>query len=166
MPNGLDTENRSMARVVPPSSRQDAVAVRIFFLAAKRLSSCPPLAPSSFPAAAVVVVLPVTVDTVKLVCPCSIDLLMVRRRAVPHLQTDRSTTTHMHMKATQATLVAVCECLAADRMVPAKAPMHTTNRVACCPSGRSSALDIAMISGVCCFSRGSFLEEVRTRVQV
>lgn len=85
---------------------------------------------------------------------------MVRNRDVPHLQTARSTTTHIHMKATQATLVAVSGRPAAERMVPATAPMHPKQRVAYHPAGRSSTFDIATISGVSCVRRGSFLRNV------
>lgn len=159
MPNGLDTENRSMTTVPAPSTRQTDVAITIFFLAAKRSSSRPPLSWISFPAAVIFLVL-VADELFR-----SIDLSMVRSRDRPHLKTASRTITHIHTKATQATSVAVCECLAADRIVPTKAPMHTTQRVACCPTGRSSAFDTAMISGVSCTSRESFLTNVSIGTQ-
>lgn len=153
MPSGLDTENVSVAIVPPPSARQTDVATTIFLFAAARSSIRPPRALSPVPNEdSFVVIVPRTAEL-----RCWVDVLMVRSRDVPHLKTTSSTTTHMHTKATQATLVAACGRLATDRIVPIKAPMHTTQRITCCPTGRSSAFDIAMISGVSCISRGSFL---------
>lgn len=148
MPSGLDTENKSMTTVPTPSTRQNDVAIRMFFLAATRSSNRLRLPFSSAPVA-----LPVLRGMLGDGLFCSMDLLMVRSRDVPHLKTARSTTMHMHTKATHVTLVAVCGCLATDRIDPTKAPMHTAQRVAYCPAGRSSASDIAMISGVSCISR-------------
>lgn len=156
MPSGLDMENTSMTTIPTPKTRQNDVANRIFLLATKRLSSRPPLRVSSFFAAIPGFALP----GVGLLWFCSKDLLMVRSRDMPQTRTARSTTEHMHTKAAHATMVAVCGYLATDKIVPATAPRHTTQRVACCPAGRSSAFDIAMISGVSRISRGSFLANV------
>lgn len=154
MPSGLDTENVRMAIVAPPSPKQDDVATTTFLLAVARSSTHPLASLSPVPVSVVVLVL-LTAELL-----CRTDLLMVRSRDIPHLKTASSTTTHIHKNATQATLVAICECLATDRNVPPTAPMHTVQRVARCPAGRSRACDIVKISGVSCISRGSFLERV------
>lgn len=170
MPSGLNTENIIMATVLIPSTRQNVVAIRIFLLAAERLFGRPLLSYSSFPDAVVgpdAVVVPDAVKVVVVVLSqtveafCSMDLLMARSRDTPHMQTVRSVATHVPTKASAATLVAASEFLPIDRTVPARAPMHTAKRVACCPAGRSSAFDIAMISGLPRISRGSFLTKAR-----
>lgn len=156
MPRGLDTENASTATVPTPNTMHNDVAIRMFFLATSRSSGRPPVSLSAFPSADLWLVLSAAAELL-----CSNDSLMVRSRDLLHLQTVRSVTIHVNIKATQATLVAICGRLAAERMVPATAPRHTAQRVARFTAGCSSAFDIAMISGVSCKSRGSFLHDTR-----
>lgn len=131
MPSGLARENVRMPIVAPPSARQNDVIITIFFLAPTRSVSCRPV---PFSSVLLSVKLPL-VPAAGLLLFCSKDVSMVPTRDIPHFKTASSTMMHMHRKATQATLVAVCGYPAEDRTVPATAPMQTEQRVACCPIG-------------------------------